>query len=263
MSIEYRWANGQYDQLPAFAADLVRRQVDVIATSTPVAALAAKRATTSIPIVFAIGSDPVGDGIVTNINRPEANITGATFFGNLLTAKRLELLHQLAPKAHVVAVLLNPKNVNVELERKEAQEAAHALRLQPIFVQASNEREIEELFVQIIQQHVEAILASGDVLFSSRAEQIAQLALLNAIPTCFVNRLQALAGGLMSYGARNTDTFHQAGIYVGRILKGEKPSELPVLEPSKFEFVINLKTARVLGLTVPPSIQLLADEIVE
>jgi putative tryptophan/tyrosine transport system substrate-binding protein len=253
VAIEYRWANGQYDQLPALAADLVHRQVAVIATSTPVAALAAKRATTSIPIVFATGSDPFRDGIVPNLNRPGANITGATFFGNLLAAKRLELLHQLAPRASVVAVLLNPKNLNVELERKEAQEAAQALGLQLVFLQASNEREIDELFANSIQQQVGAILASGDVLFGSRGQQIAELALRNAIPTCFANRLQTVAGGLMSYGARATDTFRQAGNYVGRILKGEKPGELPVLEPTKFEFVINLKTATALGLTVPPS----------
>jgi putative ABC transport system substrate-binding protein len=263
VAIEYRWANGQYEQLPALAADLVHREVAVIATSTPVAALAAKRATTSIPIVFATGSDPVRDGIVPNLNRPGANITGATFFVNLLAAKRLELLHQLAPKADVVAVLLNPKNLNVELERKEAQEAAQALGLQPVFHQASNEHEIDELFADIIERHVAAILTSGDVLFSSRVEQIAAMALRNAIPTCFANRLQAVAGGLMSYGARNTDTFRQVGNYVGRILKGERPGELPVLEPSKFEFVINLNTAKTLGLTVPPSMLLLADEVIE
>jgi putative tryptophan/tyrosine transport system substrate-binding protein len=173
------------------------------------------------------------------------------------------LLHQLAPRASVVAVLLNTKNLNVELERKEAQEAAQTLGLQLVFLQASNEREIDELFANSIQQQVGAILASGDVLFGSRGQQIAELALRNAIPTCFANRLQTVAGDLMSYGARATDTFRQAGNYVGRILKGEKPGELPVLEPTKFEFVINLKTATALGLTVPPSTLLLADEVIE
>ncbi len=263
VAIEYRWANGQYDQLPALAADLVHRQVAVIATVTPVAALAAKEATTSIPIVFTTGSDPIKDGIVSSLNRPGGNITGATFFSNLLGAKRLELLHQLVPKANIIAVLLNPKNLNFELEKKETQDAARTLGLRVVFLQASTEHEIDESFANLTQQQVGAVLASGDVLFSSRREQIAELALRNAIPTCFAGRLQTMAGGLMSYGARNTDSFRQAGNYVGRILKGEKPGDLPVLEPSKFEFVINLKTAKALGLTVPPSILLLADEVIE
>jgi putative ABC transport system substrate-binding protein len=263
VAIEYRWANGQYEQLPALAADLVHHQVAVIATVTPVAALAAKQATTSIPIVFTTGSDPVRDGIVPSLNRPGGNITGATFFSNLLTAKRLELLHQLVPNANVIAVLLNPKNLNVELEKKETQEAARALGLQLVPVQASTEREIDDLFANLAQQHVGGVLASGDVLFSDRREQIAELAVRHTVPTCFAGRLQVVAGGLMSYGARNTDTFRQAGNYVGRILKGEKPSELPVQQPTKFEFVINLKTAKALGLTIPHNLLVLADEVIE
>jgi putative tryptophan/tyrosine transport system substrate-binding protein len=263
VAIEYRWANGQYEQLPALAADLVHHQVAVIATVTPVAALAAKQATTSIPIVFTTGSDPVRDGIVPSLNRPGGNITGATFFSNLLTAKRLELLHQLVPNANVIAVLLNPKNLNVEPEKKETQEAARALGLQLVPVQASTEREIDDLFANLAQQHVGGVLASGDVLFSDRREQIAELAVRHTVPTCFAGRLQVVAGGLMSYGARNTDTFRQAGNYVGRILKGEKPSELPVQQPTKFEFVINLKTAKALGLTIPHNLLVLADEVIE
>jgi putative ABC transport system substrate-binding protein len=263
VAIEYRWANGQYEQLPALAADLVHHQVAVIATVTPVAALAAKQATTSIPIVFTTGSDPVRDGIVPSLNRPGGNITGATFFSNLLTAKRLELLHQLVPNANVIAVLLNPKNLNVELEKKETQEAARALGLQLVPVQASTEREIDDLFANLAQQHVGGVLASGDVLFSDRRQQIAELAVRHTVPTCFAGRLQVVAGGLMSYGARNTDTFCQAGNYVGRILKGEKPSELPVQQPTKFEFVINLKTAKALGLTIPHNLLVLADEVIE
>jgi putative ABC transport system substrate-binding protein len=263
VAIEYRWANGQYEQLPALAADLVHHQVAVIATVTPVAALAAKQATTSIPIVFTTGSDPVRDGIVPSLNRPGGNITGATFFSNLLTAKRLELLHQLVPNANVIAVLLNPKNLNVELEKKETQEAARALGLQLVPVQASTEREIDDLFANLAQQHVGGVLASGDVLFSDRRQQIAELAVRHTVPTCFAGRLQVVAGGLMSYGARNTDTFRQAGNYVGRILKGEKPSELPVQQPTKFEFVINLKTAKALGLTIPHNLLVLADEVIE
>ena len=263
VAIEYRWANGQYEQLPALAADLVHHQVAVIATVTPVAALAAKQATTSIPIVFTTGSDPVRDGIVPSLNRPGGNITGATFFSNLLTAKRLELLHQLVPNANVIAVLLNPKNLNVELEKKETQEAARALGLQLVPLQASTEREIDDLFANLAQQHVGGVLASGDVLFSDRRQQIAELAVRHTVPTCFAGRLQVVAGGLMSYGARNSDTFRQAGNYVGRILKGEKPSELPVQQPTKFEFVINLKTAKALGLTIPHNLLVLADEVIE
>jgi putative ABC transport system substrate-binding protein len=263
VTIEDRWASGQYEQLPALAADLVHRQVTVIATVTPVAALAAKQATTSIPIVFTTGSDPVKDGIVPNLNRPGGNITGATFFSNLLTAKRLELLHQLVPNANVIAVLLNPKNLNVELEKKEAQEAARAIGLQLVLLQASTESEIDELFTNLAQQHVGAILASGDVLFGDRREQIAELAMRHTVPTCFSGRLQVVAGGLMSYGAKNTDTFRQAGNYVGRILKGEKPGELPVQQPTKFDLVINLKTANALGLTIPHNLLVLADEVIE
>ena len=173
---------------------------------------------------------------IPSLNRPGGNITGATFFSNLLTAKRLELLHQLVPNANVIAVLLNPKNLNVELEKKETQEAARALGLQLVPVQASTEREIDDLFANLAQQHVGGVLASGDVLFSDRRQQIAELAVRHTVPTCFAGRLQVVAGGLMSYGARNTDTFRQAGNYVGRILKGEKPSELPVQQPTKLEF---------------------------
>jgi putative ABC transport system substrate-binding protein len=263
VAIEYRWANGQYDQLPAFAADLVHRQVAAIAAITPVAALAAKKATTSIPIVFSLGSDPVRDGLVASLNRPGGNITGATFFANLLAAKRLELLHQLVPNAGVVAMLLNPKNSNVELEKNETQKAAQVLGLQLVFLQASTDREIDGAFANLAQQRAGAILFSGDVLFGDRREQIAELAARYAIPTCFPNRVQAVVGGLMSYGARNTDTFRQAGNYVGRILKGEKPADLPIQQPTKFEFVINMKTAEALGLTIPQSMLLLADEVIE
>jgi putative ABC transport system substrate-binding protein len=263
VAIQYRWANGQYDQLPALAADLVQQSVAVIATSTPVAALAAKKATTSIPIIFVTGSDPVRDGLVASLNRPGGNISGATFFSNLLPAKRLELLHQLAPNAKIVAVLLNPNNLNVELEKKETQEATHALGLRLVLLHASTEHEIDESFASLSRQGAGAVLVSGDVLFSDRRKQIAELAARHAVPTCFANRLQALAGGLMSYGARNTDTFRQGGNYVGRILKGEKPGDLPVQQPTKFELVINLKTAKALGLTVPLDLLGLADEVIE
>jgi ABC-type uncharacterized transport system substrate-binding protein len=261
VAIEYRWAEGQYDRLPALAADLVRRQVTVIATVTPVAALAAKQATTSIPIVFALGSDPVKDGLVASLNRPGGNVTGATFFGNLLAAKRTELLHQLVADAKVFAVLLNPKNANVELEKSDTQQAIRALGLHLVLVQASTEDEIDKSFADL--QGATALLVSGDARFDDRRRQIAELAVRRAIATCFPYREQAVAGGLMSYGADITDTFRQAGNYVGRILKGEKPADLPVQQPTKFEFVINLKTAKALGLEVPASVLARADEVIE
>jgi putative ABC transport system substrate-binding protein len=263
VAIEYRWANGQYNQLPALAADLVRRQVAVIAAGATAAALAVKQATTSIPIVFILGSDPVRDGLVASLNRPGGNITGATIFTNLLAAKRLELLHQLVPNANIIAVLLNPKNAIIELEKNEMQEAARALGLQLVILQASTGHEIDGSFANLVQQRAGALLVGGDVLFNDRREQIAELAARHAVPTSCADRQEVVAGGLMSYSASIIDTFHQAGKYVGRILKGEKPADLPVQQPTKFEFVINMKTAKALGLTVSNSMQLLADEVIE
>jgi putative ABC transport system substrate-binding protein len=261
--VEYRWANGHYDQLPALAADLVGHHVAAIAAITPVAALAAKKATASIPIVFGIGSDPVKDGLVANLNRPGGNITGATFFSNLLDAKRAELVHQLIPDAHVVAVLLNPGNANFELEQKETGETLRALGLQPLMFQARDDAGIEAAFTSLVEQHAAALVVSGDAVFGAQRKKIADLALSHAIPTSFASREEALAGGLMSYGASIPDTLRQVGSYVGRILKGEKPGELPVQQPTKFEFIINMKTAKTLGIAVPPSMQLLADEVIE
>jgi putative tryptophan/tyrosine transport system substrate-binding protein len=261
--VEERWANGQYDQLPALAADLVRHQVAVIATDTPVAALAAKRATTSIPIVFGLGSDPVRDGLVASLNRPGGNITGATFFSNLLSAKRLDLLRGLVTNATVIAALLNPKNANFAFERQQTEEAAHSLGLQLLSLQATNENEIDEVFGSLIQQRVGALIVSGDTTFYGRREQIAKLALRYTIPTCCPYRDQTAAGCLMSYGANVSETQRQAGSYVGRVLKGEKPADLPVQQPTKFELVINLKTAKMLGLTIPPTLIALADEAIE
>jgi putative tryptophan/tyrosine transport system substrate-binding protein len=263
VTIEYRWANAQYDQLPALAADLVRHQVAVIATDTPVAALAAKRATTSIPIVFGLGSDPVRDGLVASFNRPGGNITGATFYANLLSAKRLDLFHRLVPNAAVIAVLLNPKNANIELERHQTQEAARLLGLQLVLLQATSEREIEEAVASLVQQRAAALIVSGDATFYSRRRQIAELALRYNIPTCCPFREQTAAGCLMSYGAIISETYRQAGNYVGRILKGEKPADLPVQQPTKFELVINLKTAKALGLDVPIGLSAAADELIE
>jgi len=263
VTVEYRWAEGQYDRLPELAANLVRRQVAVIATGTPVAALATKEATKSIPIVFALGSDPVKDGLVASLNRPGGNITGATFFNNLLVAKRMELLHQLVPNAKIVGVLLNPKNANVELETNDSQTAARALGLDLVLLRATDEPGIDKAFASLVEQRAAVLLVSGDVLFTTRREQIADLALRYAVPTSHSGRGQVLAGGLMSYGANRTDTFRQTGNYVGRVLKGERPSDLPVQQPTKFEFVINIRTAKKLGLTVPNAMQLLADELIE
>ena len=263
LAVQYRWANGQYDRLPELAADLVRRQVAVLAVSTPVAALAAKQATTSIPIVFALGSDPVKDKLVTSLNRPGGHITGATFFSNLLASKRFELLKELVPNAKVIAMLLNPKNTNAEFEITEAQKAASALGLQIILLKATTEGEIENTFANLPQQHVDALLIAGDALFLNQRKQIAELAGRNGVPTSFPNRDQAVAGGLMSYGASITDTWRQVGNYVGRILKGENPADLPVQQPTKFELVVNLTTAKALGLKIPQTLLVTADEVIE
>lgn len=262
LTVEYRWANGQYDRLPTMAAELSNLRVAAIFAVTPVAALAAKHATKSIPIIFVLGSDPVKDGLVKSLSRPEGNITGVTFFSNLLVQKRMELLHELLPNATAIALLLNPKNTNAELEMNQTSAAAQTLDIQLTLLQATNESEIDIAFGKAVQQHITVLIVSGDVLFNSQREQIAELATRAGIATCFANRAQAEAGGLMSYGASILDAVRQGGDYVGRILKGAKPNELPVQEPSKFDFVINLKTAGMLGLSVSASMQALATELI-
>jgi putative ABC transport system substrate-binding protein len=217
----------------------------------------------SIPIVFGLGSDPVKDGLVASLGRPGSNITGATFFANLLNAKRLGLLHQLVPESKIVATLLNPENANIELEKRDTQAAARALGLELVIVKASTAREIDDSVASVFRQHAGALLVSGDSFLLNQADQIAKLGMRYVLPTCFAFREAAAAGGLMSYGADRSDTWRQVGNYVGRILKGEKPGELPVQQPTKFEFVINLKTAKALGLTVPPNMLLLADDVIE
>jgi putative ABC transport system substrate-binding protein len=235
----------------------------VIATFTPLAAVAAKNATASIPIVFNIGSDPIKDGLVGSLNHPGGNITGATFFANLLVAKRTQLLHELVPNAKLFGTLVNPGNPNAEFEINEAQNAAAALGVRLVLAQGGSENQIDDAIANLAQQHADALLVAGDASLQAHDEQIAKLAIKHALPTCFTLRADAAAGALMSYGASNTDSAHQVGNYVGRILGGEKPGDLPVQQPTRFEFVINMITAKALGLSVPTSMQLLADEVIE
>ena len=263
VAIEYRWADGQYDRLPAMAAEVVGRRVTLIVVGTPVAAIAAKRATTSIPIVFHIGSDPVKDGLVASLNRPGGNMTGTTFFSNLLTSKRLGLLREILPNARVVAALVNPNNANAEFQANEANEAARTLGFEVFLLRAATEAEIDKAFGDLLQRKADALLVLSDSFLNSRAAQVAELALRRGLPTCFAYREPILAGGLMGYGASRTDNALRAGEYAGRILKGDKPANLPVLQPTRFEFAINLKTAKTLGLEIPPTLLARADAVIE
>jgi putative ABC transport system substrate-binding protein len=226
-------------------------------------ALVAKAATTAVPIVFVTGGDPVRDGLVANLNRPGGNITGVTFFGALLGAKRLELLRQIAPAATVIALLVNPGLPDSEAERKDVQAAAQAIGQQLITVESSSEREIEAAFETIVQHGAGALLVGPGAFFNSNRERLVALAARQALPTSFSWREAAVAGGLMSYGASQTDAYRQAGIYAGRILKGEKPGYLPVMQPTKYELVINMRTAKALGIEIPPTVLALADEVIE
>jgi putative tryptophan/tyrosine transport system substrate-binding protein len=261
--IEDRSADGHYDRLPALAADLVGRQVAVIAADFLPAALAAKAATQTIPIVFLSGSDPIGSGLVSSINRPTSNVTGIAFMFTRLGAKNLELLRELVPNATVIAALANPINPNAEPQIRDLQAAARTLGLQLVTVGASNDAEINSLFPTLPQRQIGALIITADGYLISRQDQLVTLANRYAVPTMYPLRQYAEAGGLMSYGANLPDAFRQCGTYVGKILKGAKPADLPVLQPSTYEFVINLKTAKMLGLTVPPTLQALADEVIE
>jgi putative ABC transport system substrate-binding protein len=264
VTIEYRWAEGRPDQLPALVADLVQRRVTVIAATSTPAVLAAKAATTTIPIIFEMASDPVRLGLVASLNRPGGNITGVTNANVGIAPKRLQLLHELVPTASVMALLVNPANPTLaEPNTKELQAAARALGLKLHVLNASTERDFDEVFAKLIQLRAGGLVIGPDTFFSSRSEQLAALALRHAVPTIYQTREFALAGGLLSYGADTADAYRLTGNYVGRVLKGEKSADLPVQQATKIELYINLKTAKALGVTVPNTLIGRADEVIE
>jgi len=264
VTIEYRWADDHYERLPELAADLVTRRVALIAAAggSP-AALAAKSATTTIPIVFQIGVDPVKAGLVSSLNQPGGNITGFANLALEVGPKRLELLHRLVPNATNIAVLVNPARSNVEAETKDMQSAANKLGLQLNVLYASTERDFDKVFATSVQLRAGGVVISGDPFFNTRSEELAAMAIHYMVPAIYQFHEFAAAGGLVSYGSSIKNTHREAGIYTARILKGEKPADLPVQEPSKVELIINLKTAKTLGLEIPPSILTSADEVIE
>ena len=263
--IEYRWAEGRYDRMPALAAELVSRQVTVIAAvGGPSSGLAAKGATATIPIVFISGADPVQDGLVASLNKPGGNATGVAPLLPAMEGKRFGLLHEVVPHAALIGVLLNPAAASyLDRETSDVQEAARVVGQQLLILRASTEEAIEAAFAIAVEQRAGGLLVAADPFFVSRREQIVALAARYAIPAIYEVREYAAAGGLMTYGINIGDAYHQVGSYVGRILKGEKPANLPVLQPTKFEFVINLKTAKALGVAIPPGLLSIADEVIE
>jgi putative tryptophan/tyrosine transport system substrate-binding protein len=264
VAIEYRWAEADYHRLPALAADLVSRKVAVIAaiSGTP-AALAAKAATTTIPIVFAIGGDPIAPGLVSSLSRPGGNITGVSFFNAPVVSKRLDLARELAPSGSTIAILINPNNPPSAAEGEAVQAAAAAVGQPLLIVSASTQNEIDDAFATIKQERIGAVLVSHDPLFFSERVKLVVLMARHALPTIFAEPEHARTGGLISYGSSRTDAYRQAGDYVGRIVRGEKPGELPVVLPTKFHLVINLKTAKSLGIDVPGTVLARADEVIE
>jgi ABC-type uncharacterized transport system substrate-binding protein len=264
VAVEYRWAEGHYDRLPELATEFVGRSVAVIAAvggePTP---QAAEGATRTIPIVFATASDPVGAGLVASLNRPGGNATGVTIFGSTIIAKRLELLRELVPTANLIGILVNQSNPNTEAETKDIETAARELGQRFYVVRASTEHDLDAAFVTLVQQGAGALLVGADQFFTDRRDQIVALAIHARIPAIYHLRDFATAGGLISYGNSLADLYRQVGNYVGRILKGERPADLPVVQPTNFELVINLKAAKALGLTVPLTLQVAADEVIE
>jgi putative tryptophan/tyrosine transport system substrate-binding protein len=264
VAIIYRWAENQLDRLPELAAELVRRQVAVIAALNTSSALAAKAATTTIPIVFIVGEDPVRLGLVASLARPDGNLTGVNLFSGELTAKRLELLREMVPQAARIAVLVNPAFApDTETTLRDVQSAARAMGLQIQVLNASTSREIDAAFATFAHERPDAVFVGIDVFFNGRRAQLVNLASRHAVPATFANRDFAEIGGLMSYGSNIVDSWRQAGVYTGRILKGAKPADLPVLQATKFELVINAQTARMLDLTVPDKLLATADEVIE
>jgi ABC-type uncharacterized transport system substrate-binding protein len=265
VTIDYRWAEGRYDRYPELVADLIRRKVSVIATgASGPAAFAAKAATSSIPIVFGVGEDPVRLGLVASLARPGGNVTGVNFFTAEVAAKRLGLLRELAPRTTRVAVLVNPANAaSADSTARDVRAAAPALGLQVQMLNAATVREIDTAYASLVRERADALVVAGDGFFNSRRVQLAMLAVRHAIPATYSVRDYPEAGGLISYGTSFADTFRQIGIYCGRILKGAKPADLPVLQSTKFELVVNMQAARMLGLEVPPMLLARADEVIE
>jgi putative ABC transport system substrate-binding protein len=264
VAIEYRWAEGHYDRLPALAAELVNLKVAaILAAGGPPSALAAKKATSTIPVIFSAADDPVGLGLVASLSRPGGNVTGMSLFNSDLGAKRLALLHELVPSAGVVAYLTNPANPSAKLEVKAVQEAAKTFGVDLLVVDASTDQEIEAGFARLTERHIGAVIVAGEPFFDSRRAAIVELAAKNAIPASYSWRENVALGGLLSYGTTINESYRNSGISCGRILKGERPADLPVMQPTKFEMTINLKTARTLGLNVPATLLTGADEVIE
>jgi putative ABC transport system substrate-binding protein len=263
VTIDFRWADGNYEKLPALAADLARRGVTMIFAAYRPAALAAKSATSSLPIVFASGSDPVEAGLVASLNRPGGNVTGVNLFGGILGSKRLELLRELVPKANLIAMLVNPANSNAEFNTKELQSAALGVGQRIEVLHAGSEHEFDTALATLAHLSPSALFVSPDTFLQDRRDQLVAWAARHRVPTIYYERVFVDAGGLMSYGPDNYDGLRWSGVYAARILKGQKPADLPVLQPTKFELVINLKTAKALGLETPPTLLARADEVIE
>jgi len=264
IAIEYRWANDRYDRLPELAVELVRRQVDVIAAiGTAAPGLAAKAATSTIPIVFQTGSDPVTDGLVAAMNRPGGNVTGTAIFATGLEAKRLGILDEVVPKTAVIAALLNPNSAAAQSQLQDVEAAKRISGRQVRVLTVGTDHDIEVAFGTRSEERIGGLAVTSDLLFNSRLEQLVAFANRHSLPAIYSQRSYALAGGLMSYGTDLADAYRQTGVYVGRILKGENPAALPILQSTKFEFVINLKTVAALGLTIPPGVLAIADEVIE